>query len=97
MLNGRDDIFRDTLYTAAIWQVSRAQVAADRANVGLDLLKRLYKIGCGAGFGNRELFSLEDEHNLLERPCPQLQEGAVLPGGRRTPSLWVRRYRCLRE
>ena len=76
MLNGRDDIFHDTLYTAAIWQVSRAQVAADRANVGLDLLKRLYKIGCGAGFGNRELFSLEDEHNLLERPCPQLQEGA---------------------
>ena len=76
MLNGRDDIFRDTLYTAAIWQVIRERVAADRANVELHLLKRLYKIGCGAGFGRREIFSLEDEQNLLERPCPQPQEGA---------------------
>ena len=76
MPNGRDDIFRDKLYTAAIWQVIRERVAADRANVELHLLKRLYKIGCGAGFGRRELFSLEDEQNLLERPCPQSQEGA---------------------
>ena len=71
MPNGRDNIFRDTLYTAAIWQVIRVRVAADRANVELHLLKRLYKIGCGAGFGRRELFSLEDEQNLLERPHPQ--------------------------
>ena len=65
-----------SLYIAAIWQVIRERVAADRANVELHLLKRLYKIGCGAGFGRRELFSLEDEQNLLERPCPQSQEGA---------------------
>ena len=58
MRNGRDNIFRDTLYTAAIWQVIREQVAADRTNVGLHLLKRLYKIGCGAGFGGREHFFL---------------------------------------
>ena len=76
MPNGRDDIFRDTLYTAAIWQVIREQVVADRANVGLHLLKRLYKFGCGAGFGRRKLLSLEDEQNLLERPYPQPQEGA---------------------
>ena len=73
--NGSDNIFLDTLYTAAIWQVIRDQVTADRTNVGLHLLKRLYKIGCGAGFVRRELF-LKDEQNLLERPCPQPQEGA---------------------
>ena len=44
MPNGRDDIIRDTLYTAAIWQVIRERVAADRAIVELHLLKRLYKI-----------------------------------------------------
>ena len=76
MPNGRDDIFRDTLYTAAIWQVIRERVEADRANVELHMLKRLYKIGCGAGFGRRGLFSLEDEQNLLEWPFPQSQEGA---------------------
>ena len=76
MSNGRDDIFRDTLYTAAIWQMIRERVAADRANVKLHLLKRLFKIGCGAGFGRRELFSLEDEQNLFEHPCQQPQEGA---------------------
>ena len=86
MPNDRDDIFRDTLYTAAIWQVIRERVAADRANVELHLFKRLYKIGCGAGFGRRKLFSLENEQNLLERPCPQPQEGAVLVSGRRIPS-----------
>ena len=76
MPNGRDDIFRDTLYTAAIWQVIRERVAADHANLELHMLKRPYKIGCEAGFGRRELFSLEDEQNLLEQPCPQSQEGA---------------------
>ena len=39
-------------------------------------MKRLYKIGCDDGLGRRELFSLEDEQNRLERPCPQPQEGA---------------------
>ena len=41
-LNGCDDIFCDTLYTGAVWQVIRDQVAADRAIVGLNLLKQLY-------------------------------------------------------
>ena len=81
MPNGRDDIFRYTLYTAAIWQVIRERVAADRANVELHLLKRLYKIGCGAGVGRRELFSLEDEQNLLERTCPQSRKEPALPSG----------------
>ena len=76
MPNGRDDTFRDTLYTAAVWQVIRVEVAADRANAWLHFLERLYKIGCGADFARRELFSLEDEQDLLERPCPQPQEGA---------------------
>ena len=74
MPNGRDDIFRDMLYTAAIWQMIWEQVVADRVNVGLHLFNRPYKIGSSAGVGRRELFSLKNEQNLLERPCPQTQE-----------------------
>ena len=76
MPNGRDDICRDTLYTAAIWQVIWERVAADRANVEQHFSKRLYNIGCGAGFARRKFFSLEDEQNLFVWPCSKPHKGA---------------------
>ena len=69
-------MFCDTYYSAELWLVFWKQMAADRVNVGRDLMKQLYKIGCGAGFVLQELLSLEDERNLLGRPCPQPLERA---------------------
>ena len=86
MPSGRDDTFRDTLNTAAVWQVIRDYMAADRANVNLHLLKRLYKVGCGAGFVRGELITLQDEKIFSSVRAQSFRKYPVLPSGRRTQS-----------
>ena len=72
MVDGRDDILRDTYYTAAVWQVIRDRVAEDRGCLELYMLKRLSKFGCGAGLVLHDLLLLEEKVDLQVRPRSRL-------------------------
>ena len=51
--------FSDTYYIEAVWQMIRDRVANDRTDVGVHMIKRFYKFGCGAGLVHRNLFFLK--------------------------------------
>ena len=96
MLNGRYDIFYK-LYTAAIWQAIRKQLAAALANVGLHLLKQLYKIGCSVGFVRRVLFPWKTSRLFWCVGAHNRRNEQVRPNGRITPSSLVRWDKRSRE
>jgi hypothetical protein len=65
--NGAPDIFRRTLYTAAVWQVVRSRVAEDRAKFEVYYARSLYKIGCGLGYSDRDLLFMAEAQDLTYR------------------------------
>ena len=65
--DGKADIFRQTFFTAAIWQIVRARVAEDRARHEVFYAKSLYKVGCGIGFSERDLLFLSEDQDLTYR------------------------------
>ena len=78
--DGKLDIFKQTHYTAAVWQVVRARVAEDRARYEVFYAKSLYKVGCGIGFSDRDLlFLLEDQELIYRRQIKQKSDSAHWP------------------
>lgn len=75
---GRDDIFKDTYYTAAVWQVIRNRVAEHRACLEVHMMKRLSKLGCGAGLVLRDLLLLEEKEDPLVNLRSRFAKGPTI-------------------
>jgi hypothetical protein len=76
-LNGKPDIFRRTLYTAAVWQVVRTRIAEDRAKLEVYYARSLYKVGCGLGYSDRDLLFFAEAQNLTYRAHDKLSIGSL--------------------
>jgi hypothetical protein len=75
--DGKPDIFRRTLYTAAVWQVVRSRVSEDRAKPEIYHARSIYKVGCGLGYSDRELLYFAETQNLTYRAHDKFKKSAL--------------------